>query len=104
MSWNLFVHLRYILVLNVLAGLVPSLVVKGREHDPLMNARWWTHEYHSAVLVVSIAALAGTVLVYVLMRREVTRWWAYCLCGALVGVLPGLFYLEPISKLPEQDA
>jgi archaellum biogenesis protein FlaJ (TadC family) len=100
MSWSLFVHLRYALILNALAGLVPSLLVKGREHDPLSNAHWWTHEYHSGVLVVSIAAVVGTALVYQLIRRKITRWWAYCLCSAFVGVFPGLFY---IIAMPRDD-
>jgi hypothetical protein len=85
-------QLRYVLVLNVLAGLVPAIAVKGRLHDPLLNAAWWPHEYHSAVLVVSFAALLGTGLVYLLIRRKVARWWAYSLSGAFVGAVPGVFY------------
>jgi len=88
-----YAHLRYVLLLNVLAALVPGLGVKGRLHDPLLNARWWNHEYHSGILVVCIAALLGTALVYLLIRRRIVRWWAYCLCGASVGALPGLFYM-----------
>jgi hypothetical protein len=68
-------HLRYVLVLNVLAALIPALGVKGRMHDPLLNARWWNHQYHSGVLVVSIAALVGSGLVYLLIRRKTVGWW-----------------------------
>jgi hypothetical protein len=98
-------HLRYVLLLNVLAALVPGLAVKGRMHDPLLNARWWNHEYHSGVLVVSIAAVAGTALVYLLIRRKIVRWWAYCFCGAFAGAFPGLFYMiarpgEDLARVP----
>jgi hypothetical protein len=86
-------YLRYVLLFNVLAALIPALGVKGREHDPLWNAHWLPHDYHSAVLVVFTAALVGTALVYLLMWRKISRWWAYCLCGAFVGVFPGLFYM-----------
>jgi hypothetical protein len=93
-------HLRYVLVLNVLAALIPAFAIKGRAHDPLSNTRWWPHENHSAVLVVCLAALVGTGLVYLLLRRKTTRWWAYCLCGAIAGVFPGLFY---IIAMPRDD-
>jgi len=88
-----YAHLRYVLLLNVLAALAPGLAVKGRVHDPLLNARWWNHEYHSGILVVCIAALLGTAVVYLLIRRRIVRWWAYCLCAACVGAFPGLFYM-----------
>ena len=97
---GLVANLRYVLVLNVLAGLTPTLFLKGREHDPLLNAHWWPHENHSAVLVVCRAALVGTGLVYLLRRRKITRWWAYCLCGAIAGVFPGLFY---VIAMPRDD-
>jgi Na+/H+ antiporter NhaD/arsenite permease-like protein len=52
------------------------------------------------VLVVCLAALVGTGLVYLLLRRKITRWWAYCLCAAIAGVFPGLFY---IIAMPRDD-
>ena len=99
-------HLRYVLVLNVLAAIIPGLGVKGRIHDPLLNARWWNHEYHSGVLVVSIATALGTGVVYLLIRRKIVRWWAYSLCGACVGAFPGLFYMiampgDDLARAPE---
>jgi len=102
-------HVRYVLILNILAGLLPALAVKGTEHDPLLNAHWWPHEYHSGVLVVSMAALVGTGLVYLLIWRKISRWWAYCLCGAFVGAFPGLFYAiampgEDLAKAPAFSA
>jgi predicted membrane channel-forming protein YqfA (hemolysin III family) len=92
------VQLRYGLLLNALAALTPTLLVKGRGHDPLMNAQWLPHENHSAVFVVLAATLLGTVLVYLLRRRRVARWWTYCLCGAVAGVFPGLFYLTAMPR------
>ena len=96
------VHLRYVLLLNVIAGLVPSLLVKGRANDPLLYATWWTHDQHSAVLVVSATAIVGTVLVYVLLWRNLRRWWTFVLCGMLTSTLPGLFYLAATPPLPDQ--
>lgn len=95
---SVLAQLRYVLVLNVLAALIPCRGVQGRMHDPLLNALWWPHENHSAVLVVCLGALAGTGLVYLLLRRKITRWWAYCLCGAIAGVFPGLFYVIAIPR------
>lgn len=105
-SVGLIFRLRYVLLVNAVAALIPALVVKGREHDPLLNARWWPHEYHSAVLVVFMAAVVGTGLVYMLLRRKIARWWAYCLCGGLVGAFPGFFYMiamprAELAKVPE---
>jgi hypothetical protein len=97
-TYSASVHLRYLLLLNALTALVPALLLKGREHDPLLNAHWWPHENHSAVLVVCMAALVGTGLVCLLLWRKITRWWAYCLCGAIAGVLPGLFYFIAMPR------
>ena len=91
-------YLRYVLVLNVLASLFPASILKGREHDPLLNARWWPHQYHSAVLVVFMAALVGTGLAYVLLQRGIARWWAYCLSGSVAGTFPGLFYMVAMPR------
>jgi hypothetical protein len=62
LSDNHSVHLRYVLLLNALAALVPALPVKGRANAPLLHTTWWNHEQHSAVLVVSAATIVGTVL------------------------------------------
>ena len=98
MSYRVAIHLRYVLILNVIASLAPAVLVKGREHDPMLNASWWPREYHSAVIVVSIAAVLSTGLVYLLLRRNITKWWAYCLCGAFAGTFPGAFYLVAMPK------
>ena len=87
------VHLRYLLLLNALTALVPALLVKGRAQDPLLHATWWSHEQHSAVLVVSAAAIVGTGLVYLLTWRNLKRWWICLLSGVFTGTFPGFFYL-----------
>jgi hypothetical protein len=87
------VHLRYILLLNAVAALAPTSILKGRENDPLRHASWWTLGQHSAVLVVSAAAVLGTALVYLLLRRNLRRWWMFLLAGSFTSMLPGLFYL-----------
>jgi hypothetical protein len=87
------VKLRYILLLNGLAALVPGTVVKGRANDPLLHATWWTYEQHSAVVAVAAAAILGSVLIGFLMWRNLRRWWVFLLCGSLTGAFPSLFYL-----------
>lgn len=87
------VKLRYILLLNGLAALVPGTVVKGRANDPLLHATWWTYEQHSAVVAVAAAAILGSVLIGFLMWRNLRRWWIFLLCGSLTGAFPSLFYL-----------
>jgi len=87
------IHLRYVLLLNALAALVPASIVKGRVNDPLLRASWYTLEQHSAALVVSAAAILGTVLVYFLLRRNLRRWWIFLLSGSFTAMFPGLFYL-----------
>jgi hypothetical protein len=87
------IHLRYVLLLNALAALVPASIIKGRVNDPLLRASWYTFEQHSAVLVVSAAAILGTVLVYLLLKRNLRRWWVFLLSGSFTAMFPGLFYL-----------
>jgi hypothetical protein len=87
------VNFRYVLLLNGLAALVPGMAVKGRANDPLLHATWWTYEQHSAVLAVAAAAILGSVLIGVIMWRNLRRWWVFLLCGSLTGAFPSLFYL-----------
>ena len=87
------VKLRYTLLLNGLAALVPGTVVKGRANDPLLHATWWTYEQHSAVVAVAAAAILGSVLIGFLMWRNLRQWWIFLLCGSLTGAFPSLFYL-----------
>ena len=92
-SYTAAVHLRYVLLLNALAALAPASVIKGRINDPLLHASWYTFEQHSAVLVVSAAAVLGTVVVYIILKRNLRRWWIFALSGSLTAMFPGLFYL-----------
>jgi hypothetical protein len=87
------IHIRYVALLNALAALAPTSILKGRANDPLLHASWWTFEQHSAVLVVSLATILGTALVYVLLRQNLRRWWMILLSGSFTGMFPGLFYL-----------
>ncbi len=93
------VNFRYVLMLNGLAALVPGMTVKGRANDPLLHATWWTYDQHSAVLAVAGSAILGSVLVALLMWRNLRRWWSFLFCGSLTGAFPGLFYLvaAPLS-------
>jgi hypothetical protein len=101
-SITIYGWLRYTAILNVLVALGPASQVKGRSNDPLLDVPWWPHEYHSAVLVVVGTALIGLGATYVLRRLKVVKWWAYSLCAASVGAVPGLFYLAatPPDYLP----
>jgi hypothetical protein len=69
------------------------MTVKGRANDPLLHAAWWTYEQHSAVIAVVAAAVLGSVLVALLMKRNLRQWWIFLLCGSLTGAFPGLFYV-----------
>ena len=75
-------------------------VRKGTRARSALERSLVAHENHSAVLAVCMAVLVGTGLVYLLLRRKIMSWWAYCLCGAAAGVLPGLFY---VIAIPRED-
>jgi hypothetical protein len=90
---SMYGRLRYTALLNVLVALGPALQVKGRRNDPLLYVDWWPQQYHSAILVVVGTAFIGLGSAYALRRVGVTKWWAYSLCSAAVGAIPGLFYL-----------
>jgi hypothetical protein len=94
------IRLRYVLLLNGLAALVPGMTVRGRANDPLLRSTWWPYEQHSAVVAVAAAAILGSVLVSLVMRRNLRRWWMFLLCGSFTGAFPGLFYLI-VAPLPD---
>ena len=73
-SYTASVHLRYVLLLNALAALAPASVIKGRINDPLLHASWYTFEQHSAVLVVSAAAVLGTAVVFFILGLRDFVW------------------------------
>jgi hypothetical protein len=70
-NYNNYVYLRYVLLVNIIAALVPSMSVKGRANDPLLHSTWWTMDQHSAVLVVSLAAILSSALVCWLRARAI---------------------------------
>jgi len=92
-NFNSYVHLRYVLLINVIAALVPSSIIKGRANDPLLRATWWKVDQHSAVLVVALAGILGTALVFVATRRNLRDWWVFVSCGIFAGDFPATFYL-----------
>ena len=93
LTFNRYVHLRYILLINIVAALVPATEVKGRENDPLLHATWWRMDQHSAVLVVALAAIVGSAIVIATIRYDFRKWWVFVSCGILVGDFPATFYL-----------
>ena len=92
-NFNSYVHLRYVLLINVIAALVPSASVRGRANDPLRQVTWWKIDQHSAVLVVALAAIFGSALVFVATRKNLRQWWIFVGCGILAGDFPATFYL-----------
>ncbi len=93
LTFSRYAHLRYVLLINIVAALVPAMDVKGRNNDPLVHASWWKVDQHSAVLVVGLAAIVGAVLVFAATRTDVRKWWVFVGCGVLVGIFPATFYL-----------
>jgi len=93
LNFNSYVYLRYVLLVNIITSLVPAMEVKGRANDPLLHASWWKVDQHSAVLVVAMAAILGSALVFAATRNDFRKWWVFVGCGILVGNFPAAFYL-----------
>jgi Na+-transporting NADH:ubiquinone oxidoreductase subunit NqrE len=93
LNFNSYVHLRYILLINIVAALVPATEIRGRANDPLLHASWWRMDQHFAVLVVALAAIVGSAIVFVTTRYDFRKWWVFVGCGVLAGNFPATFYL-----------
>ena len=93
LDFNSYVYLRYVLLVNIIAALVPAMDVKGRANDPLLHSSWWKVDEHSAVLVVALAAILGSALVFAAIRNDFRSLWVFVVCGILVGNFPATFYL-----------
>jgi hypothetical protein len=92
-NYKSYVYLRYVLLLNMIAALIPSMSVKGRANDPLLHSTWWTMDQHSAVLVVGIATILSSALVFLATRTGNRQWWVFVGCGIVAGDFPATFYL-----------
>ena len=97
-NFNSYVYLRYVLLINVITALVPSASVKGRANDPLLRATWWKVDQHSAVLVVALAGILGSVLVFAAIRKNLREWWVFVSCGIFAGDFPATFYLAAAPR------
>jgi hypothetical protein len=91
-NYNNYVYLRYVLLVNIIAALIPSMSVKGRAYDPLLHSTWWKMDQHSAVLVVSLAAILSSSLVLLATRTGIRQWWIFVGCGIVAGDFPATFY------------
>jgi hypothetical protein len=100
-NFSNYVYLRYVLLINVIAALVPSASVKGRANDPLIRATWWKVDQHSAVLVVVLAGILGSALVFAATRKNLREWWIFVGCGIFAGDFPATFY---IAAAPDDAA
>ena len=95
-NYNNYLYLRYVLLVNIIAALIPSMTVKGRVNDPLLHSTWWTTDQHSAVLVVSLGAILSSALVFLAARMGNRRWWIFVGCGIVAGDFPATFYLATV--------
>jgi hypothetical protein len=50
-------------------------------------------DVHSAVLVVALAAILGSLFVFVAIRKDLRKWWVFVGCGIFAGEFPATFYL-----------
>jgi hypothetical protein len=91
-NYKSYVYLRYVLLINIIAAMIPAMSVKGRAHDPLLHSTWWTADQHSAVMVVCLAALVSSALVFLAARRDFRQWWVFVGCGIAAGDFPATFY------------
>jgi len=96
-KYSNYVYLRYVLLVNIIAALIPSMSVKGRANDPLLHSTWWKMDQHSAVLVVALAAILSSALVFLASRIGIRQWWIFVSCGIVAGDLPATFYLATAS-------
>jgi hypothetical protein len=106
LNYKNYVYLRYVLLVNVIAALIPAMDVQGRANDPLLHASWWKMDQHSAVLVVAMAAILGSAIVFAAIRKDFRQWWVFVGCGILVGTFPATFYLAAApegTSLPLAD-
>jgi uncharacterized membrane-anchored protein YitT (DUF2179 family) len=93
LNYTNYAYLRYVLLINIIAALVPAMSVKGRANDPLLHAAWWNIDQHSAVLVVSLAAILASALVFLATSKGIRKWWIFVGCGILAGDFPATFYM-----------
>lgn len=99
-------YLRYVLLVNMIAALLPAMSVKGRVNDPLLRATWWRLDQHSAILVVCAATLLGSALVFAAVRKDLRQWWVFVGCGIVTGDFPATFYwaaAPDTTQLPLAD-
>src|ERR1700733_11049837 len=40
-DYDNWVYLRYVLPVNIITALIPSISLKGRANDPLLHSNWW---------------------------------------------------------------
>jgi hypothetical protein len=86
-----FDHPEY--AVNIIAALIPSMSVKRRANGPLLHSTWWQMDHHSAVLVVSLAAILSSALVFLATRTGFRQWRIFVGCGIVAGDFPATFYL-----------
>jgi hypothetical protein len=91
-NYKSYVYLRYVLLINIIAAMIPAMSVKGRANDPLLHSTWWTADQHSAVMVVCLAALVSSALVFLATRRDFRQWWIFVGCGIVAGDFPATLY------------
>ena len=66
--------------------------------DPLLHSTWWTIDQHSAVLVVSLAAVSSSALAFLAASTGNRPWWIFVGCGIVAGDFQATFYLATASE------
>ena len=100
LKYSSYVYLRYVLLINIIAALIPAMCVKGRANDPLLHSSWWTADQHSAIMVVCLAALLSSTLVFLAIRKGIRHWWVFVVCGIVAGDFPATFYWVAAANNP----
>jgi hypothetical protein len=80
------------MILLAFAALPPARLVRGKVNDPLQHASWWSGDYHSGAVVLSLSTVLGIGALYVVSRKHLYRRWVFVLIGICVGTFPFLFY------------
>jgi hypothetical protein len=59
---------------------------------PLPHLSWWNLDQHCAALVVLLAAVLASALVFAAVRTGFRRWWLFVGSGIFAAVFPAAFY------------
>ena len=88
-------HVPSDVTFNLRRSFLEELMTTGSTGHSV-GARWketLRMDQHSAVLVVSLAAILSSALVFLATRKGIRQWWIFVGCGIVAGDFPATFYL-----------